>query len=151
MQAIIFIVMFGQTRKAAGTADVRVPLQANSSGTFKQGVGLTKTRITILSITGFQPTPTTTGTREVTIEVLIENSGRLSVSAEPWKLRGSDGQEYDRSFPAGVNNLPTNFRLSSGSSIRGTVAFTIPADASVSWLRYGPHLPLNPYLYFDAP
>jgi len=150
VQAVVFILGFGQVRSASGTADVHVPLAPNSAGTFKQGAGLMKTRVTIIGIGGNAPTPNA-ATKQITIEVLVENTGRFSVSSEPWKLRGSDDREYDQVFPTGVNNLPSRFRLSSGGQVQGTLVFQVPADVTVRSLRYGPHIPFNPNLYFDAP
>ncbi len=151
VQAIILIRSFGQVRSAAGTADVHVPLAPNSTGTFRQGVGLMKTRVTILSINSTQAAPNAATTKQIAIEVMIENTGRFSISNEPWKLRGSDDREYDPVFLAGVNNLPSRFRLSSGGQIQGTLVFVVPTNVTARSLRYGPHLPLNPNLYFDAP
>lgn len=152
VQAVVLFLSFGQVRSAAGTADVHLPLAPNSAGTFKQGAGLMKTRVTILSIGGNPTTPNpTTATKQITIEVRVENTGRFSISGEPWKLRGSDDREYDQVFPTGVNNLPSRFRLSSGGQVQGTLVFQVPADVTVRSLRYGPHIPLNPNLYFDAP
>lgn len=151
-QVVIVALNFGQVRQAAGTADVHAPLAPNSAGTFRQGAGLMKTRVTILNVSSNAFAPgSASGMKQIAIDVLIENTGRLSVNGEPWKVRGADGNEYDRVVATGVSNLPSRFRLSSGGQVQGTLVFPIPADTTVRWLRYGPHLPLNPNLSFDAP
>lgn len=150
IQGVVVVLSFGKIRGAAGTADVHAPFAPNSAGTLKQGTGLMKTRVTILTITGNQSMPNA-GEKQITVDGLVENTGRFSVTGEPWKLRGTDDHEYDPSFPVGVTTLPSHFRLSSGKQIQGTLVFIVPTDVTVRSLRYGPHIPLNPNLYFDAP
>ncbi len=150
-------------RQAAKAADVHVPLTVGSTPTLDRGAsgvtpGLQRTRITLRNVSGNGPPPNAASpTKQMVVEVLLENTGKLLVTGEPWRLRDTNGHEYAPNPAANIPSssstpaLPDRYTLYAGQQVQGIAIFDIPANATVSWLRYGITGPGIGDVYFDAP
>ncbi len=149
-------------RQVADAANVHVPLAAGSMGTLDRGASgvtpvLQRTRVTLLTISGNGPPANAAApTKQITVTVLLENTGKLLVTGEPWRIRDKDGHEYTPTPAAnlpsgsGIPALPDHYTLYAGQQLQGIVVFGIPANGTVSWLRYGITGPGVADVYFDG-
>lgn len=149
-------------RQATNAANIHAPLAAGSMAMLDRGasgvtLGLQRTRVTLLTISGNGPSPNAaTPTKQIIMEILLENTGKLSVAGEPWRLRDKDGHEY-APIPAaniasgnGTPALPDHYTLYAGQQMQGTITFDVPANATIFWVRYGITSFGIADLYFDG-
>ena len=160
---IIIFVIFAAALSNTGDdepdsgGDIRVALQDGASAVIApEFSGSKKTRVTIHRVienpaSSNQFSRPEAGERWVAYDVEVENVGDQEVSTLSWKLRDSLDGEHDREFFTGLDGqLNQVFNLTPGGKTRGLIAFSIPADAGVRWLRADPSLFAAYDLYFDA-
>jgi hypothetical protein len=140
---------------SAPTPDVHAPLANGSSATVTTA-GDKQHKVTIVQIqenatstNEFERPPS--GQRYYALTVVVENPGKHEISLGDWKLRATDGSEYDDTIVSGLGDLlPSVMSLTPGGKTQGVVVFAIPATAQVQWIRYDPNPFAKGDLYFDA-
>ena len=155
---IVFVLLaVGGSDDVVGGEDVRVALREGSNSTVTSA-GETH-KVTITEITD-NPTSENqfaqpaAGMRYWVAFVEVENVDNEEIYAGDWKLRTSDNSEFTRTFAAGLEALGQDYsiaqNLTPGGRTAGKVVFQIPADVSVTFLRYegNPFAPGD--LYFEA-
>ena len=152
---VLIIVAVGSSSDLAGRDDVRVSFAEGSSGTVETA-GDVKNRVTIDSIidpaiSDNQFSQPADGFHYLTIAMTIENAGERETTGGTFTLRTTDGFEYDQTFVSGIGASDLNFLqgLTSGGKTTAVVAFEVPDESRVEWLKFDP----NPFaagdLYFD--
>lgn len=130
--------------------DFRVPLAASNTGTFGGQ------RVSILNITDDARPVTSsvrsvTGNKFITVEVLIENLGTAPVTLGKWQMRTTPGGDVSASVSTGFGTpLPTSDTVAPHAIVNGTLVFSVPIGARVTWIRYAPNPTARGALYFDA-
>ncbi len=131
-------------------AEFRVPLSASNTGTF-QGQ-----RIAIMNITddarpGTGNARPATGSKFLTVEVLIENLSDAPVSLGKWQVHTSTNADVAATAVNGFTDaLPTSTTIAPRASIHGVVIFTVPTSAKITWIQYLPNPAFRGALYFDT-
>jgi len=79
-----------------------------------------------------------TGKRYIAIKTTVENVGHSDIKAFDLRLKTWDGHEYSPKVVAGVGAGDLAFlkNLAIGGKTEGTVAFELPEQAEVQWLRF---------------
>ena len=92
------------------------------------------------------------GNKLIAFDILVENVGTKDVSQGEWKLRGTNGFEYDQVFaPVGFDPDALSFsNLSPGAKTEEVVVFEVPADVQPKFLRFVPNMFMKSKLFFDA-
>lgn len=77
------------------------------------------------------------GTRLVAVEIVVGNTGREEVSANPLYASLIDAEGYSHSVElAAVDNQIDTVTLGEGEKVKGWVGFVIPEDAEPAVLKY---------------
>ncbi|HUF52672.1 MAG TPA: DUF4352 domain-containing protein [Dehalococcoidia bacterium] len=155
---IVAIIAIAAGGSGGENDDVRVAYSAGSSGTVETA-GSVINRVIIDEI--YDPAPADSqlfqpdeGFRCIALDITIENAGERETTGGDFLLRARDGFEYDPEFLkcAGASELNLLLQsLTSGGRTNGTIAFHVPLDAEVDWLKFDPNTFAKGDLYFDAP
>lgn len=78
------------------------------------------------------------GKRYIAIQTTLENVGHRELKAADLRLRTRDGNEYSPKIVPEVGAADLEFlkNVPAGETRTGTIAFEVPQDATVQWLRY---------------
>jgi hypothetical protein len=152
---IVFIVAAVRSYES-DVKDVHVAFADGSSGTVKTAGNVTH-RVTIGKITDparstnnfEQPAP---GKHYLTVTVVLENVGTTETHGGQFKLRTTDGTEYDDTVISGVgaSSLNSFQSLTSGGKTDVVLAFEVTDGQRVQWLRFDPNPFAKGDLYFDG-
>jgi hypothetical protein len=130
--------------------DFRVPLSASNTGVFSGQ------RVAILGISDDARSTTASarpiaGYKFVAVDVQIENLGDAPVPPGKWQLHTTPTADYAPSPVTGFGNvLPTGSAIAPHAIIKGTLVFSVPTTARMTWLQYAPNPNARGALYFDA-
>lgn len=153
---LIVIVVVAVGSAGSDLKDVHVAYADGSFGTVTTAAK-EKNRVTITKIT--DPAQSTSqfeqpaaGKHYVSIAVTIENVGTRETAGGAFKLRGTDGTEYDNTFVSSVGASDLNFlqRLTSGGRTDAVIAFEVADGQKVQWLKFDPNPFAKGDLYFDG-
>lgn len=145
---------------AVGTSDTtledtHVALADGSSATVETA-GDVKNKLTLDAIT--DPAISTnefeqpqSGSHYLTLTVTIENVGERETTGGDFKLRATDGTEYDQTFISGVGATDLNFlqNLTSGGKTTAVLVFEVKDGSEIEWLKFDPNPFAEGDLYFD--
>ena len=117
------------------------PYQAGSSGGLSNGaIGarVTIERIDDPAIPTAGEEKASTGQRYIAIQTAVENIGHSDIKAFDLRLRTWDGHEYSPKVVPGIGASDLAFlkNLAIGGKTEGTIAFEVPEQAEVQWLRF---------------
>ncbi|MGI8688843.1 MAG: hypothetical protein ACR2M3_09720 [Thermomicrobiales bacterium] len=130
--------------------DFRVPLSTSNTGVFSGQ------RVAILGISDDARSATASarpiaGYKFIAVDVQIENLGDAPAMIGRWQLHMTPGVDFETSAVTGFGNpLPAGGPVAPHAIIKGTLVFSVPAAARVTWLRYAPNPNARGALYFDA-
>lgn len=130
--------------------DFRVPLSASNSGVFSGQ------RVAILGISDDARSATASarpiaGYKFIAVDVQIENLGDAPATVGRWQMHVTPGADFAASAVTGFGNpLPDGSTVAPHAILKGTLVFSVPATARVTWLRYTPNPNARGALYFDA-
>jgi len=130
--------------------DFRVPLSASNTGVFSGQ------RVAILGISDDARSATASarpiaGYKFIAVDVQIENLGDAPATIGKWQLHVTPGTDFAASAVTGFGNpLPDGSMVAPHAILKGTLVFSVPATARISWLRYAPNPNARGALYFDA-
>jgi hypothetical protein len=153
---IVVIVVTGVGSAGTDLKDVHVSYAEGSSGTVTTAANV-KNHVTITKIT--DPAQSTNpleqpaaGKHYMSIAVTIQNVGISETTGGDFKLRGTDGTEYDNTFVSGVGTSDLAFLkgITSGGRTDAVIAFEVADGQKVQWLKFDPNLFAKGDLYFDA-
>lgn len=130
--------------------DFRVPLSASNTGIFSGQ------RVVILGI--FDDARSTTasarpiaGYKFVAIDVQVENLGDAPVTLGKWQMHTTPTGDFASSPVTGFGDpLPASGTVAPHAVIKGTIVFSVPATAHLTWIQYAPNPNAKGALYFDA-
>lgn len=129
--------------------DFHVPLAASNTGSVQNQ------RVAILNITddarpasGNARPPT--GSKFITIEVLVENTGDAPANLGRWQVRTTPSGNYAATTINGFDDLLAATTPVAPRSIqRGVLVFAVPTNAKLAWIQYVPNPAYRGALYFD--
>lgn len=130
--------------------DFRVPLSASNTGV------LSGQRIAILGISDDARSATASarpiaGYKFVAVDVQIENLGDAPVTLGKWQMHTTTGGDFAISAVTGFGDpLPTDGTVAPHAVVKGTLVFSVPANARMTWLQYVPNPNAKGALYFDT-
>lgn len=130
--------------------DFRVPLSASNTGMVQAQ------RVAILNITDDARSTTASarpiaGFKFVTVDVLIENTGSAPTNAGRWQVHTNANADFGTSPVTGFGDpLPTATPIAPQSLVRGTLVFSVPTNAKLTWIQYVPNTAFKGALYFDT-
>lgn len=130
--------------------DFRVPLAASNTGV------LDGQRVAILGISDDARSTTASarpiaGYKFVAVDVQIENLSDAPVTPGKWQLHTTPTADYAPSPVTGFGDvLPTGNGIAPHVIIKGTLVFSVPTAARMTWLQYAPNPNAHGALYFDA-
>jgi hypothetical protein len=130
--------------------DFRVPLAASNTGVFSGQ------RVAILGISDDARSTTAsarpiTGYKFIAIDVKIENLGDAPVTLGKWQIHTTPAGDYPTSAVTGFGDpLPASGRVAPHAVVTGTLVFSVPTNAHLTWLQYAPNPNAKGALYFDA-
>ena len=152
---VLIIVAVGSSSDLTSLEDTHVPFEEGSSGTVETAGGVTN-KVTIDTIT--DPAISDSQFEQpadefhyLTIAVTIENVGDNETTGGDVILRTTDGFEYDLAFVSGVgaSDLNSLSGLTSGGKTTSVLAFEVPNESTVEWLKFDPNPFAKGDLYFD--
>jgi uncharacterized protein DUF4352 len=130
--------------------DFRVPLSISNTGVFGGQ------RVSILNISDDARSTTASarpiaGYKFVAMDVQVENLGDAPVTLGTWQMRATTGGDFATSAVTGFGDpLPAGGNITPHATIKGTLVFSVPANARMTWLRYAPNPNAKGALYFDT-
>jgi hypothetical protein len=149
LAAIVFLVGFGVLALVLGSCGISTssvgssvsPYEAPTSSEVANGdiaarVSIARIDDPAVSITGEGKAPA--GKRYITIQTALENVGNRYLKAADFRLRTWEGHEYAPKIVPEVSATDLAFLkdVPVGGKSEGTVAFEVPENATVQWLRY---------------
>jgi Domain of unknown function (DUF4352) len=137
--SIAVLSMWGLGTTSVGRS--QSPYQAgSSSGLSKEAYGarVTIERIDDPAIPTAGEEKASTGKRYIAIQTAVENIGLSNIKALDPRLGTWDGHEYSPKVVPGVGASDLAFlkNLAIGDKTEGTIAFEVPDQAEVQWLRF---------------
>jgi hypothetical protein len=83
------------------------------------------------------------GNRYVAVEIAVQNVGQGNLNTADFRLKTSDGKETEpKPVPdIGATDLSFLNNLSTGDTTDGIIAFEVPEEATVQWLRFSSNPP----------
>ncbi|HEY8291426.1 MAG TPA: DUF4352 domain-containing protein [Thermomicrobiales bacterium] len=130
--------------------DFRVPLAASNMGVFSGQ------RVAILGISDDARSTTASarpiaGYKFVAVDVRIENLGDAPVTLGTWRMHTTPAGDFAISAVTGFGDpLPASGTVAPHAVINGTLVFSVPTNARLTWLQYTPNPNAKGALYFDA-
>ena len=126
---------------SSSMAGSQSPYQAGSSGGLSNeaiGARVTIERIDDPAIPTAGEEKASTGKRYIAIQTTVENVGHSDIKAFDLRLRTWDGHEYSPKVVPGIGASDLAFlkNLAIGGKTEGTIAFEVPEQAEVQWLRF---------------
>ncbi|MCA1669496.1 MAG: DUF4352 domain-containing protein [Thermomicrobia bacterium] len=130
--------------------DFRVPLANSNTGVFS-GQRVSITNITDGAQAATASARPVAGYKFVTVDVQVENLGDAPVTLGAWRLRTTPTADFGTSAVTGFGDpLPPGGTLAPHATATGTLVFSVPAAARVTWIQYAPNPNARGALYFDA-
>lgn len=126
--------------------DFRVPLAASNTGSV-HGYEVVILNITDNAAGAVRPRA---GFKYIAIEASIANQTTNPMPPGAWGIRTVQGQDYDISRVGGFGTPLPAALIAPNARVSGVVAFEVPIDAKLKWIRFHPTQFPKGDLFFDV-